>query len=234
MRKSKPIVTLIPWDPESPAHIERLFQQRIACRWNSEKVESWRDLQRTGKMTLQFVVRITYDSILVSILDNFRINKCNTQGLSPADSLTPTRLAAHTLAYPSEELPIRDTACSFAGKPRIADPDNQFIPVGHISLDSTTDDPTNCDTYMISSFYISFALQGNGLGGAAMDAIESMATDEALNAKTLVLVTSANENYALGPKWVALGRDPPTVSFLFLHSNTIASALPSFNDPWKW
>jgi len=90
-------------------------------------------------------------------------------------------------------------------------PDIQFIPVGHISLDSTCDDPTKCDAYMISSFYISFALQGNGIGGAAMDSVEQMAASEPLNAKTLLLLTGANENYVMGPKWVALGRDPPTV-----------------------
>jgi len=70
---------------------------------------------------------------------------------------------------------------------------------------------------MISSFYISSVLQGNGIGGAAMDVIENMAASEPLNAKTLVLIAGAKENYVMGPKWVALGRDPPTVRSRILY-----------------
>ena len=49
-------VNLIAWDPESPAHVERMFQQRVACGWNETYVEKWRGVQREGKMTLQWVV----------------------------------------------------------------------------------------------------------------------------------------------------------------------------------
>ena len=49
-------VELIPWDPESPAHAERLYEQRIACGWDEDKIEAWKDLQRRGKMNLQWVV----------------------------------------------------------------------------------------------------------------------------------------------------------------------------------
>ena len=51
-------ILLIPWDPESPTHVRRLILQRKACRWSAGLVESWRALQRAGKMTLQFVVRL--------------------------------------------------------------------------------------------------------------------------------------------------------------------------------
>lgn len=49
-------VELIAWDPESTQHVERMRLQRIACGWKQEKVESWRGLQRAGKITLQWVV----------------------------------------------------------------------------------------------------------------------------------------------------------------------------------
>ncbi len=49
-------VSLIAWDPDSPAHIERMVQQRVACGWKFDYVEKWRVLQREGKMTLQWVV----------------------------------------------------------------------------------------------------------------------------------------------------------------------------------
>lgn len=50
-------IVLVAWDPESLEHVERLYQQRIACGWNEEDVEEWRGLQRSGKMALQWVVR---------------------------------------------------------------------------------------------------------------------------------------------------------------------------------
>lgn len=49
-------VDLIAWDPESPEHIERMFQQRIACGWKADLVQKWRGLQREGKMAIQWVV----------------------------------------------------------------------------------------------------------------------------------------------------------------------------------
>jgi hypothetical protein len=36
---SKPQVLLIPWDPASPAYVQQLVQQRIACGWDHEAVE---------------------------------------------------------------------------------------------------------------------------------------------------------------------------------------------------
>jgi len=49
-------VILIPWDPDSVEQVVRLYQQRTACGWNKERIEEWRDLQRAGKMALQWVV----------------------------------------------------------------------------------------------------------------------------------------------------------------------------------
>ena len=49
-------VILLPWDPDSAEHVERLYQQRTVCGYNMERVEGWRGLQRAGKMALQWVV----------------------------------------------------------------------------------------------------------------------------------------------------------------------------------
>ncbi len=49
-------VTLIPWDPDSPSHIERMIQQRIACGWKQNEVNLWRSFQKDGTMALQWVV----------------------------------------------------------------------------------------------------------------------------------------------------------------------------------
>lgn len=53
-------VDLIAWDPESPAHAERMVQHRIACGWKQDYIEGWRVLQREGKMGLQWVVSFSF------------------------------------------------------------------------------------------------------------------------------------------------------------------------------
>jgi hypothetical protein len=55
-------VDLVPWDPESPEHVERIVQKRIACGWKHEQVEMWKSWQRDGRLVLQWVV--IYSSIL--------------------------------------------------------------------------------------------------------------------------------------------------------------------------
>ncbi|EKD15384.1 uncharacterized protein L3040_001751 [Drepanopeziza brunnea f. sp. 'multigermtubi'] len=164
-------VSLIAWDPESPAHVGRLFQQRVACGWKSDCVESWRHLQRQGKMAIQWVV------------------------LSDDDDAA--KLSRHTLRYPMESTPILDTALALGSKPR-APTSAAFIPIGHISLDSECAFEEQADasrgTYCITSFYISAALQGSGLGRAAMDRVEREAVKEPLHAKVLTLDTLSNSS----------------------------------------
>ncbi|TVY65646.1 hypothetical protein LSUE1_G006192, partial [Lachnellula suecica] len=163
------LVKLIPWDPESPSHVQRLYDQRVACGWKEERVERWRELQRQGKISLQWIVLA-----------------------QPSPSL----LTAHTTAYPSESTSLLDTPASFGGKPRIAT-NAEFLPVGHISLDSEYETAEHAEAeeglYWIATFYISTALQGSGLGRAAMDAVEAMATSEPLNARVLGLSTVAKD-----------------------------------------
>ena len=55
-------VALIPWDPDSPAHQERLRLQRKACGWKYEQVwiDRWSKLQKEGKIALQWLVSGLY------------------------------------------------------------------------------------------------------------------------------------------------------------------------------
>jgi len=120
------------------------------------------------------------------------------QILSEDDQQKEFKLAHHVMQHPNEKLPIWDTAASLAGKPRTTQRlSESFIPVGHISLDFYNPDPSLADPskgiFYISTFYISRALQGGGLGRAAMDAIERMAIELPLNAKILALDTLARE-----------------------------------------
>jgi hypothetical protein len=73
----------------------------------------------------------------------------------------------------------------------------KFLPVGHIALDIHTPDYAEninlsipqTDSYWIKSLYVSYILQGLGVGGAAMNIAERMATEEPLSAKHLLLDT---------------------------------------------
>lgn len=179
-------VILIPWDPESPEHVERLYQQRVACGWCLSDVEEiWRDAQRRGKKAIHWIVLVP-------------------------STIKESLLTQHTTAHPLESVPLSDTALSLGGKPRTPPSSSSpFIPVGHISLDEVEHME---DAYLISSFYVSRAIQNNGLGGAALKVLEQMATSEPLNAKLLRLNTIANEYEGKAERMLALGRKPPKVS----------------------
>lgn len=128
------------------------------------------------------------------------------------------KLGQHLEAFPSELAPLFDTATTFGGSSR-QPTNNPFIPVGHISLDSSYEEPEKVandnlgeGVYWISTFYISKALQKYGLGRAAMDFVEEMAVNEPLNAKTLGLSTAISEPELNEERWAAMKREPPKVS----------------------
>ena len=66
--------------------------------------------------------------------------------------------------------------------------------------------------YWISNFYVSRALQGSGLGRAAMDTIENLATSEPLCAKTLGLNAINKDDPERDEKYTALGLIIPPAS----------------------
>jgi GNAT superfamily N-acetyltransferase len=90
---------------------------------------------------------------------------------------------------------LQDTAATINGVPREPTKEN-FIPIGHISLDSKNPDAEHIDfdlpaenIFWIKSFYVRKNIQGQGIGRATMDEVEAMAAREPLLAKILMLDT---------------------------------------------
>lgn len=83
-------IILIPWDPDSPDHINRMKQQRIACGWKVDDVDSWAELQRLGKIGLHWIVSGLFHFQLSSI--NSRLYSCNQ--IAVAMSQEPVACAA--------------------------------------------------------------------------------------------------------------------------------------------
>lgn len=126
-------------------------------------------------------------------------------------------LAKHVSKYPNERTPLHDSATTLGGHPRTPpNPAVLFNPVGHVSLNAEHEDASLVDPlnglYCVTALYVSGALQGLGLGRAAMDAIETHATKEPLLAKALSLDTMAREHYREeDPIWAARGMSVPKV-----------------------
>ncbi|KAK8055612.1 hypothetical protein PG993_000839 [Apiospora rasikravindrae] len=191
----KPAIILVPWDPDSPDHVERMRLQRVACGWKQDGAESWRPLQREGKIGLHWIV------------------------LDPSHPETASRLAAHKAQFPGEAAPLRDSSRSILGRPHTVHPDiaaavtggNSFVPVGHISLDGWHADPSLHTSaangvYSLTTFYVSQAMQGVGIGGAAVAECERMAKED-FGANTMTLDTISNEDVAAdSPRRIALNR----------------------------
>ncbi|KAI1128715.1 hypothetical protein F5Y10DRAFT_264905 [Nemania abortiva] len=192
---SDPIpVYLIPWDPDSQEHVDRMKLQRIACGWKVEEVDGWREPQREGRIGLHWVV------------------------LHPDHPETPSRLERHFAAYPDESKALQDTCKMILGRPHKPNPlIPVFSPVGHIALDSVTPKPeleTSLSNGILSlmNFYISTALQSLGLGGVSLKYCEEMAKEE-FGAKAITLETISNEECRVdSPRRIALKRPIPTIT----------------------
>jgi hypothetical protein len=105
---SKAEIMLIPWDPESPEHIQRLYQQRVACGWyeDLDLIESWRPRQRSGAIALQwkedclFAPKRFYLSYAKNLILYLQV-------LGDSDPAKEAKLNAHAnKAWPLEAKPI--------------------------------------------------------------------------------------------------------------------------------
>ncbi|KAI1248406.1 hypothetical protein MGN70_009604 [Eutypa lata] len=186
----RPSLILIPWDPDSPEHVDRLVQQRIACGWKKEYVENWQDQQREGKIGLHWLV------------------------LPLDDERTALLVQKHMSAFPREAKELGNTCKSIFSRPTSDPAMSTFVPIGHISLDAWTGDE-KLDTspakgiYSLTTFYISKVLQGAGLGGTALRMCEEMAARD-FGATTITLSTIANEEMRQdSPRIKALNRTIP-------------------------
>ncbi|KAF7716585.1 Uncharacterized protein PECH_004394 [Penicillium ucsense] len=168
-------VTLIPWDPQSPSHRAWLLQQRDECSWDQEKVNGvWIDYQTRGIKSIFWIVlpEDKQDSAPDEVQQIFEDDQ-QSSDIKP--------------------LYLRDTAQSLKGVSR--QPTHvKFQPVGHISLDS--DNPgvervgvtsSAPGMFWIKTFFVSKTVQSRGVGRAAMDELELMATSAPLSARVLVL-----------------------------------------------
>lgn len=52
-----PTVILIPWDPHSTEHVDRMLEQRKQCGWHVEQVPEWSDAHIAGDKCIYWLVR---------------------------------------------------------------------------------------------------------------------------------------------------------------------------------
>ncbi|KAL6898398.1 hypothetical protein GGI43DRAFT_409061 [Trichoderma evansii] len=174
-------VELIPWDPDSDAHTQRLYEQRVACTWDQDLIDEWKAKVRDGKKFFYWI-KLSDD-------------------LAGKDDL----MAKHIAKYPAEKEALTDTATILANSPRTPT-FTSFIPIGHIALDLYPDRNTKFSlpqsTVWVKSLYISRAIQSGGYGRSSMYQIEHLATLPPLNATTMALDTSTKE-YQTTPEFLA-------------------------------
>ncbi|KAI1496150.1 hypothetical protein F5X99DRAFT_84977 [Biscogniauxia marginata] len=210
--KRDPIpIHLVPWDPDSPEHVERMKQQRVACGWKVEMVEEWRSLQRDGHVGMHWIV------------------------LDPSHPETPSRLQMHTEFYPTQAEPLHDSCEAVFSRPHTPNADlSTFLPIGHISLDGVTPDvelgtDPSKGVYSLMNFYISNPLQNFGLGGAAMDTCERMARED-FNARTITLGTIADEDSTINS--IEMNRPIPKVTNQVWYGRRGYSIYARKKDAW--
>ncbi|KAF5674971.1 hypothetical protein FHETE_2722 [Fusarium heterosporum] len=165
-------IVLIPWDPQSPDHVDRIYEQRVQCGWDKQMVEGWREKQTSGSKSIFWIT------------------------LRPEGTETQELLQLHFDAFPADKTPLIDTAKTLRAQ-SITPTSSKFYPIGHISLDDCDPKSSNLTldlpkegVYWIKTFYVSKALRSKGIGRAAMDIVEAMAIEYPLCAKTLALDTA--------------------------------------------
>ncbi|KAI0132248.1 hypothetical protein BJ170DRAFT_238180 [Xylariales sp. AK1849] len=172
-------VELIPLDHNSEEQATRLYDQRVACGWRAEEVPSWVESAKNGGKIFYWV------NLVDAVQDR--------------DTLIDT----HIKAYPKESFSLRDSACEVRLVPR-EPTQKEFIPIGHVALDIH---PAEDDAKLklpsegivwIHQLYVSYALQGGGFGAGAMDQVETVAAQEPMKARMMVLDTIA-EDIQLSP-----------------------------------
>ncbi|KAI5464258.1 hypothetical protein BGZ63DRAFT_148780 [Mariannaea sp. PMI_226] len=168
-------VHLIPWDPDCDDHHKIMTQQRCECGWDYDKLDSWKETQKSGQKCLFWITILDSDIESEQSRDLF--------SLLPKDAKTLRDTDLHlrgTLRTPSQQL---------------------FYPIGHISLDAYNPGADKVGVkiedrrvYWIKTFYIQHVFRSKGIGRAAMDIVESMAVAEPLCAETLGLDTTSTED----------------------------------------
>ncbi|KAI3332127.1 hypothetical protein HD806DRAFT_518932 [Xylariaceae sp. AK1471] len=164
-------VEIIPWDHLNPEHVQRMYDQRLACGWRADEVPEWAEsAKRGGKMF--------YWTVLSEDLPNRN-----------------TLLEQHIAAHPNETKPLQDTATEVR-LARRQSTGRDFMPIGHVALDiHDAEKDTKLGlppgTVWVHQLFISSTLQGGGYGVATMAKVEAMAAQQPMNAKWMALDTLA-------------------------------------------
>ncbi|KAI0598328.1 hypothetical protein F4775DRAFT_556360 [Biscogniauxia sp. FL1348] len=177
-------VELIPWDHSNPEHVERMYDQRVACGWRSDEVPGWVDSAKRGGRLFYWIL---FSDMLPEREELER---------------------KHIGTYPKESTPLEDTASEVRLVSR-QPTSKRFIPIGHVALDihdAGSDAQLGLPspgTVWVHQLYISYALQGGGYGTAVMSKVEALAAQEPMNATTIALDTMA-KGMDLSPEHVEI------------------------------
>ncbi|OAA64032.1 Acyl-CoA N-acyltransferase [Cordyceps fumosorosea ARSEF 2679] len=190
-------IALIPWDPASPGHADRMKIQRHACGWDADKVPYWQKKVAAGDKLLFWIVLERGDM---------------------EDAL----LLAGRAAGAAEGEPLRDTAAQVGRTTRTATGE-AFIPIGHIALDEYPKRNVlfglPMATLWIKSLYISTAIQSSGLGRKAMAQVETMAAGAPFRSAALALDTTHPEWHRREGSRRLYGTDEPPAGAPPIHTN---------------
>ncbi|KAI1083397.1 hypothetical protein F5B20DRAFT_403858 [Whalleya microplaca] len=187
----------VPWDHLSRDHVERMYEQRVACGWRAEEVPSWVESAKKGGKIFYWVV------------------------FSDAFPDKEKLIEKHVTAYPKETSSLRDTAVEVRLVQRQPTM-KEFLPIGHVALDIHKPEedakfglPTPGTVWM-HQLYVSYTLQGGGFGAGTMSKIETLAAQEPMKATTMALDTLSKEvqNDPQNHKtmYIENGLPPPVVS----------------------
>ncbi|KAJ5917287.1 hypothetical protein N7466_010841 [Penicillium verhagenii] len=136
-------VSLIPWDPLSEPHRERLYQQRVECSWDMDKVnEIWKDAQLRGEKCIYWIVLETDESE-----QNPDSKLIDTAASINAVPRQPSKTQFQPIGHISLDSKNEESA--------------------HVDLDIPS-----TGVFWIKSFFVRQSVQGKGTGRAAMDEVE--------------------------------------------------------------
>ncbi|KAM3476672.1 hypothetical protein MY5147_003085 [Beauveria neobassiana] len=204
-------IALVPWDPASDSHADRMTTQRHACGWDVDKVSHWRERVTAGDKLLFWVVLSSGD------------------GNDAAEAL----LAKHTSECAAEKGLLRDTAARVGRTARKATGD-AFIPIGHIALDEYPARNVLFGlppaTLWIKSFYISKAIRSGGLGRKAMAQVEAMAAAPPFCSAALALDTTSSEWQRRAASQRLYGTDEPPAEAPPVQTNQAWYARQDYRD----
>ncbi|PNS14823.1 UPF0652 protein [Sphaceloma murrayae] len=185
-------VKLIPWDANDDNHFNRLHEQQAALGWFPPVTETWRSKQLAGERVFFWIVSRQLP-LYMQGLERLNCSKALSEQCVGREVL----LEKHFSEYPADRPPIYDTARKVLHVSRTAS-EEAFHPLGYVALDSKPPTPADArdlpvSTWWIKSLYVSWALQNNGIGKKAMNALERVAVVAPFNATQLALEAITKE-----------------------------------------